>query len=227
MISKILLVSQLSEESRDLQHTLNRNKLYSVERVDDVRSAVHKMKSGIVHMVIFNNELFNKEKLISANFVRKEAYEVPIMMLAKAISQDALEYAKSLTKLVVLEKPYEVKDLYGITSKLTAGADVSQRIHRRFYTKQIAKIETIGGAMAHDATMLNLSKGGAYLELKNKIDLRGLVKMSIPLGDLSKTYEVNAKVVWNNLDGMWGQGPGVGLQFIQAKDVYRNLLNNL
>lgn len=227
MISKLLLVGQLSEETRDIQHNLNRNKLYSVERVDDAKTAVTKMKNGVVHMIMFNMDVFNTDKIKSVNFVRREAYDVPVMMLAKAISKEALDYAQSLTKLIVLEKPFETKEFFGIASKLTSGRDVPQRFHRRFYTKQDARIETLGTANQFEATMLNLSKGGAYLELKNSTDLRGLVKMSIPLGDLNKTYEVNAKVVWNNPQGQWGRGPGVGLQFIQAKDIYRNLLNNL
>ncbi len=227
MISKLLLVGQLSEESRDIQHNLNRNKLYSVERVDDVKTAVQKMKSGIVHMVMFNLDIFNADKMNAVNYVRREAYDVPVMMLAKAISKEALDYAQTLTKFIVLEKPFETKEFFGIASKLTSGRDVPQRFHRRFYTKQEARIETLGTASQVEATMLNLSKGGAYLELKDKTDIRGLVKMSIPLGDLNKTYEVNAKIVWNSPQGMWGRGPGVGLQFIQAKDIYRNLLNNL
>ena len=230
MVSKVLLVGPMNEESRELQHNLNRNKLYSVERVDDSRTAVQKMKSNIIHLVMFNMDVFNEDKLQTPLLLRRETYEVPVLMLAKAISPQALEYAQSLTKMVVLEKPYEIKDLYGITSKLTGGREVPQRFHRRFYTKQTAHVETLGDARLHNATMLNLSKGGAYLELKDApttFDLRGIVKMCVPLGDLNKKYEVNAKVVWSSPNGMWGTGHGLGLQFIQAKDVYRNLLNNL
>lgn len=227
MVSKILLVGSLSEEIRDIQQTLNKNKLYSVERVEDIRGAIHKMKNGIVHLALINHELLNKNRLSTTQLIRKEAYDVPIIMLARAISREALEESQRLSKVVVLEKPCESKELYGVTSKLISGEIVSQKIHRRFYTNQNTQIIHMGGVSEVSATMLNLSKGGAYVETSANIHLNGLVKMSVSLEDLSKTYEVNAKVVWSTPQGRWGQGQGVGLQFIHAKDIYRNLLSNL
>lgn len=228
MNSKILLVGNQADATREIKKLLALNKLYKVVQATDAQEAVRKMSQDKMNLVMFDTEVLTVDKMNFTKAIRSLGYDAPVVMLAKAVAPKARELLSIFKKTVILEKPLEHKLFYGVTSKLLEGKDVPQQYFKRFYTNQETTVEQLGRNLKYDCSMLNLSKGGAYLEIPDEnADVRGIIKMKIRLHEMDKQYEVNARVVWNSKSSIWGKGQGVGVEFIQAKDVYRNLLNNL
>src|SRR5690606_33010112 len=128
-----------------------------------------------------------------------------------------------------LEKPYELKALQGVARKLMVQKSINQQRHRRFKTHQQARLETYVTAETMDSKMFNLSKGGAYLEFSVRPDLGigDIVKLQIPLAEVKREHEVNAMVVWTTRKGSYSGGFGVGLRFVQEREVYRQVLERM
>lgn len=228
MNSKILLVGNHAESTREIKRLLTLNKLYKVIQATDAHEAVRKLSQDKMNLVMFDTEVLTVDKMNFTKALRSLGYGSPVLMLAKAVAPKARELLKIFTKTVILEKPLEHKLFFGVTSKMLEGKEVPQQYYKRFYTNQETTVEQIGKNQKFECSMLNLSKGGAYLEIADEnADVRGIIKMKVSLSEMDKQYEVNARVVWNSKSSIWGKGQGVGVEFIQAKDVYRNLLNNL
>lgn len=228
MSSKILLVGNHAESTRELKRLLTLNKLYRVVQATDAHEAIRKLSQDKMNIVMFDTEVLTVDKMNFTKALRSLGHSCPVLMLAKAVAPKARELLKIYSKTVILEKPLEHKLFFGVTSKLIEGREVPQQYYKRFYTNQETTVEQVGNNQKYACSMLNLSKGGAYLEIPDEnADVRGIIKMKINLNEMDKQYEVNARVVWNSKASIWGKGQGVGVEFIQAKDVYRNLLNNL
>jgi response regulator RpfG family c-di-GMP phosphodiesterase len=228
MSAKILLVGNHADSTREIKKLLTLNKLYRVVQATDGHEAMRKLSADKTNLVIFDTEVLTVDKMNFTKALRSLGYVSPVLMLAKAVAPKARDLLRIHNKTVILEKPFEHKHFFGVTSKLLEGIDVPQQSYKRFYTNQETTVEQIGNNQKYDCSMLNLSKGGAYLEIPDEnADVRGIIKMKVSLEEMDKQYEVNARVVWNSKSTIWGKGQGVGVEFIQAKDVYRNLLNNL
>lgn len=228
MSSKILLVGSNAEATREIRNLLTLNKLYKVIQAADGHEAIRKLSQDKMNLIMCEMDVLTEEKMNVVKNFRGLGYGFPTLMLAKAIAPKAIDLLKLYPKTVILEKPFEHKHFFGVISKLLEGREVPQQSHKRFYTNQETVVEQIGKNQKYEGAMLNLSKGGAYLEIADaNADVRGIIKMKVSLNEMDKQYEVNARVVWNSKNSLWGKGQGVGVEFIQAKDVYRNLLNNL
>ena len=228
MSSKILLVGSNAESAKTIKNLLALNKLYKISHTETTHEAVRKLSQEKKNLVMFDTEVLNEERMGFIRALRGLGYSVPIMMMARAVSPKARDLLKLYTNAIILEKPFEHKHFFGVTNKMLEGKEVSQQTYKRFYTNQNATIEQIGNSEKYTSSMLNLSKGGAYLEVPDaQANLSGIIKLKVNLNEVEKQYEVNARVVWSSRDSQWGKGQGIGVEFIQAKDIYRNLLNNL
>jgi response regulator RpfG family c-di-GMP phosphodiesterase len=228
MTSKILLVGYQSEAMQEMYDLLYGNKLYNVIRVQSNEQMIQKLASQTINLTIMDQDVLNVEKMTQIKNMRMAGYGTPLLLVSRAISAQAKELSRSMNRIALLEKPYEYKDFIGITNKLVAGREVTTQAHKRFFTNQTAVLEPVGGGSQYTTYMKNLSKGGALLEVPNATseDIRGIVRMNVILDQVQRAYEVNARVVWNSKRNSNG-GQTIGVEFIQAKDVYRNLLNNL
>ncbi len=228
MVSKILIIGNRTEFVFELKNKLVRNKLYTVKLVESLDMAVASLTSQAYHTVIMDMEVVTDEKVQLAANLKRLGYGFPVLIVGKSISKTCYEKLEKIPRLVLLEKPFEDKDFFGIMSKMISGREVKQKQHRRFYTNQTARIELFGSAAPVPAKMLNLSKGGAYFEVTgDNLDVGKIVKLNVDLSEVSKQYQVNARVVWKspNKDKMVSNN--IGVEFIHATDVYRNLLNNI
>lgn len=225
---QILLIGKRNEEIVALKQQLSRNTGYEVELASLAQRAIQRITTGRIDLCVFNFELFTKDKIKMATDLRTLGYEFPVLVLSRIIAMDAYEAIQNMHHTILLEKPFEHKDLTGICDKMISNLPVSQRHHRRFYTNQFASVAPFKGGAAIDAKLYNLSRGGAYIETpKDTVKTGDVVQLNIQLQEVYRKYNVNAKVIWTKKDGLWGTGPGVGVEFIKAKDVYRDLLHKI
>lgn len=228
MLYNFLLISQQNEDAKRIKEELERNRLYKVEVVDQASLALDQIRQAKVDCVVFNLDTFNNEKITFASHLRYCGYNFPIIMFAKNIDKNALSALTRIPKTVMIEKPFESKDIWGIAEKMVQGKNVPQRIHRRFYTDQKANLvhATIGTKLS--GRIFNMSRGGAYLEIEQgDLKFGDVVRLSVQLDKVSKAYVVDAKVVWASKQGFWQGKPAAGLMFLKAGDVYRNLIEKL
>lgn len=229
MVSKILVIGNRTEFIFDLKNKLTRNKLYSVKLVESLDMAVTSLTSQAYHIVIMDMDMITEDKIQLASNLKRLGYGFPVLLIGKTISKNCFGKIEKIPRLVLLEKPFEDKDFFGITNKLISGREVKQKQYRRFYTNQTAHIELFGSHAPVAAKMLNLSKGGAYFEvLSDNIDVGKIVKLNVDLSEVDKQYQVNARVIWASPPNKANSpAQSIGVEFLHATDVYRNLLNNL
>lgn len=223
------MIGKRNEEIVGLKYALARNTGYDVELVSIAEKAVQRLSKRDVDLCVFNFDLFTREKIKLATDMRTLGYHFPVLVLSRIIASDAFQAIADMKSTILLEKPFEHKDLLGISDKLIRGTDVAQRVQRRFYTNQKAFLSAFGGDTKVDAKVFNLSRGGAYIEHKGTTDIgRGqLVQLNVQLNEVYREYNVNAKVVWSSPKGFWGTGRALGIEFVKTQDIYRDLLNKI
>jgi len=228
MKNKVLLISRLNEESLALKKEVARNQSFDVQLATTAKEALKTLSSDETDLVIFNMDIFTAKKIQVATDLRALGHNLPVLVLADAIGADAYSLISDMKGTVLLEKPFENKDFHGITEKLVAGRDVQQRFFRRFYTNQLAELEIFKSGQAFPMRVRNLSKGGAFVEYKlGNLQTGDVVRVAVELKEVSRKYDMTAKVVWTTPKSPWGDGRGAGLEFINSGDVYRFLLQDV
>ena len=176
--------------------------------------AIHSALDTSVSMIILNMPTFGDKTKSIIDEARRLGYAGPVLVAAKVGEPNVVDEIKEIENVVLLEKPYEVKDLQGIARKFILARKVAQRVHRRFTTAQPAEVAINDRRLRSVTTLFNLSRGGAYFEFPVVIDLKSgdLVEMKIDLNEMNRVYEVPARVVWTTARGFSG-GKGVGVEF--------------
>ncbi|MDX9731135.1 MAG: PilZ domain-containing protein [Bdellovibrionales bacterium] len=226
---QIVLASRTEQENAILRKKLQGLTAFGEDaiRVATTRPQATKLElAGDPDLVIFNFNEWNRNELQWVEELRNEGYRNMIMILAKAEAPRAVQNLKLLERVVYLEKPYEIRDLVGITEKALHQGEVAQRIHRRFNTEQAAQLEfetEVGRSVA--SRVFNLSLTGAYLELNALRDVKvgEFVRLRLDLDDMNRTYVMPARIVWTNILGRTG-GTGVGLHFTGRGAVKRHIV---
>ena len=228
MLYEFLLVSPKNSDSEKICTELSRNKLYRINTVDKAADVLAKLKEARIHCLVFNLDKFTADKTAFASQIRDLGYGFPIIIFATYLQKNALEALKKVKKVVLIEKPFESKDIWGIAQKMVQGDQVPQRIHRRFYTNQKLQLQNAMSGDNYLGKMYNLSRGGAYVEVDNAQFAAGdIIKITIPLDKVSKSYSLDAEVVWYTQRGFWKGAPAIGVRFVKPDDIYRNLLDKL
>jgi CheY-like chemotaxis protein len=223
-----LLVSTRSVDALKISQEITRNKWYRVTMVDSALEATSSIAKGEIDCLVFNFENFDLNKIKLVTHVRELGGKFPIIIFATTIQKEVFELIQKVEKVVVVEKPFEPKDVWGICEKFVQGRKVLQRHFRRFFTDQSAYIEKTGSGETLEANIYNLSRGGAYIELTSgRANPGELLNLTINLDKVSKAYRVDAVVVWTSPRGFLHGNPAIGVQFMKANDVYRNLLDKL
>ncbi len=225
---KFLFISKKTEECDGIISELERNRLYTIEHVETAPATLVRMKQGGIHCLVFNFDQISLTQVKLITDLRDLSYNFPVIVFANNIDLESLDIVKNMEAVVIIEKPYESKDVWGICQKLLQGRKVNQRIFRRYYTMQPAHLERSSGERL-TGKIYNLSKGGAFMELTNsgRVKPGDFFRLTINLDKLSRSYNVDAQVVWATPNGFTDTKPSLGLKFIRSQDVYRDLLNKL
>lgn len=228
MRDRILVVGRLNKESLTIQKTLREDGQFEADLVTRAPDAIDMITRQNVDLMIMNLQNFTKSKIQLASDLRGLGYNFPVLVLAHIIATDTYQIIRDIPNTILLEKPYEVKDLTGISEKLIEGRNVQQRIFRRFYTNETAELELFKNGQAVSGKIRDLSRGGAFVEYQGpEISTGEMVRMNIDLKQVSRQYAVNAKVVWSTRKSPWSKDPGIGVEFIKQTDYYQNLLRKM
>ncbi len=222
-----LLVSRKTADAELIKQEIERNRLYRVHTVETAQAALDNLPNTEINCYVFNFGTFSIDKISLVTDLRDLGYNFAIVIFASFVQKEAYDTVKKIERVVLIEKPFESKDVWGICQKIFQGRKVNQRIFRRFYTNQTAQFEKSGSGEMIDGQIFNLSRGGAYVELKSGDVKPGeMVKVSVKLDEVAKSYNVDAQVVWYSPKTSNGMA-AAGVRFMKSGDVYRNLLTKL
>jgi hypothetical protein len=176
-----------------------------------------------VGVVILNSAEWSDKEAQYLGDLKALEYQGPILIASKFTSLQLKSVPMADPRAVLLEKPFDIKDLRGIVRKMLLARAVAQRVHRRFVTSQDAQVEPFGRNESYLSRVRNLSRGGAYLEFVQAVPLRTgeMVRLKMALQDVNRTYLMPAKVVWTGKDG---NDKSVGVEFVGGGDVQKLIL---
>jgi len=213
-MNNILVISKNGSETETLSKELRTQEDCDVVVASTPDEAIEIITMDRIDLVVFNIELFTRKRLQTATDFRGLGYTFPLLVLAHTVLPEIYYNLEQMESTVILEKPYDHKDLMGLTEKLVDGVTVKQRIFRRYDTNQSA--DFLAKQYVTPIRIKNLSQGGAYLECdaSSRLVIGEKVKLEIPLNQVSKTYKMEAKVVWVMPEKILGK-VGVGVEFIR------------
>lgn len=152
-----------------------------------------------------------------------------VIFLCSQISAPLMQLSTHFSKVRIVKTPAGSFTLYRHVVDLAQEyGDGKQQIHPRYMTDQVIEVSSDFRDGKTEATMKNLSKGGIYFEAKEsdfKLAAGDLAKVSILLGNPSKQYVFDIKIVWARPQPNGEIGYGVA--FIEKEEVYNNLLKNI
>ncbi|MGE3974087.1 MAG: PilZ domain-containing protein [Bdellovibrionales bacterium] len=214
-MSKILLISRAGLETQTLRRELNRKQQVIVATTPD--QAIENIQSDTYHLLVFNTEVFNQKKLSLTSNLRDIGQNFPVLVLANTVMPETFYNVEQMKNTVLLEKPFDVKDLHGLSEKMIDGREVRQRIFRRYQTSQDGEFtKTFASDSAIQIRIRNLSQGGAFFEYEGRptLTIGDEVQLNIPLNQMQRRYNVKAKVVWSTMTTTIGRY-GFGVQFLR------------
>jgi hypothetical protein len=185
-----------------------------------------------VGVVIINTTEWTKNEVLELVSLRERGYRGPVLVMTKTIPTAAAVALQEMTNIVLLNKPFEPRDLLGIVRKMLNAKSVIQQIYPRYKTDQDAELETLGKSDRYRSRVCNLSKGGAYLEIESAaaVQVGDFVRVKMELAELNRIYTMSARIVWakrdqnpasDNLGGL-----AVGVEFVGPGDVQKNMIRS-
>ncbi len=99
---------------------------------------------------------------------------------------------------------------------------------QRQHTRVPIYVEVQHGEVKEDVTeyILNISRGGIFIETFSPGDLDTLLKLSFYLPDSGHTFEVSGRIAWSKMDATTEGSPGMGIEFVDISDHNANMLEN-
>src|SRR5258708_3352737 len=136
-----LLVSRRNSDAFKIRDEVERNRLYQVHLIETAKEALEKISTSHINCLLFNLESFSTDKIRLITDIRDLGHRFPMMVFASYVQHEAYEIVRKMDRIVIVEKPFEAKDVWGMCQKIVQGRKVNQRIFRRFYTNQTAIVE--------------------------------------------------------------------------------------
>lgn len=176
-------------------------------------------------LLVFNNQSplnFTLQQQIAG--WRRNGFLSSILLLSKVNDPSLMQSVENIPSCVVLEKPFEEKDLKGIAEKFLSTKQVMQRKYRRYSTQQSVKLSSYKSDFHAASRVQNMSMGGLCLEGSvDNLQVGDVLKINFPLDKLNIERVVSGKVVWVDKDAL----SSAGVQFMKDTEVYNHLLQDI
>lgn len=227
-MSKICIVSNNQIDAKSIKETVQQLDTDQYQRVDfdlirPVQLSTH--LNPEIDLLIYNHshylDINLKQQVMNW---RKRGFLGSILVISKTREDGLIEQLNTLHNFVVLEKPYESKDLAGMAFKFLKTVKVNQRRYRRFSTEQNVHVESYKTEFKTDSAVTNMSMGGLRIE-GHLTDLKcgDILKIQFPLDKVKREYTMNARVVWVK-DSIQSEA---GVEFVKDAELYSQLLDSM
>ncbi len=181
-----------------------------------------RLPEGYYRYILIDQMLFSLENMSELMAFRKRNEEVPLLFLVDKVESANFDFVRRLGNALMLQNPLDRQELITLTLKMLSHDRVFHRFHKRFSVDLTTNLENFGDGKKSKAYLKNLSQGGAFAVADRTFRTGDVVFLNITLDQINKHHRMNAKVVWT---GRNDSGDScVGLRFVSAEEVYRNLL---
>lgn len=155
---------------------------------------------------------------------RKRGFLSSVVMLSKVLDLGLFDQFENLNNFVLVEKPYDEKDLQGVTRKLLTANHVMQRKFRRFTTDQSVAVTSYKTDFRSSPRVDNISLGGLCLQGKwDNLNVGDLLQINFSLDKLNVQRVMNGRVIWVQQ----GEQCAAGIKFLKEEEVYGQLLRDI
>lgn len=156
---------------------------------------------------------------------RRNGFLSSIMLLTKVSDPAAISSVENLSSCVLIEKPFDEKDIKGIAEKFLNTLQVQQRKYRRYPTQQTVNLSSYVTDFKAPSRVNNMSLGGLRLEGPvDQLRIGEVVKINFSLDKLNVERVMNGRVVWVDTEN---PRPSAGIQFMKETEVYTHLLREI
>ncbi len=228
-MQKILIYSSDVWSLESVRASIDVNFDHPICTAIDEKTLRTELESSVFNLGIFRVKEIDQDTLRKISMMRSMGYKFPLLIAADNIGIKFSDLLKKLSDVHILSTPFRDVSLVGLARKILMGQQVPRQFFRRFYTNQIAELESLGSGDSHLSCMYNLSEGGAYCEFENKdgIGIGDLFRVKVDKENMNSQHILNAKVVWTTDKGKFSGRFGCGLRFISQKEVYQSLMAKL
>ncbi len=220
-----LIESDHTGDAQQIKQILENRFPYNVDTSFSVRETGLILRSKPVRMMIASMKVWTDEFVTRLVDVRKSNPQMSmVLVLDKVDMMDPNVALKN--RMYVLPRPLDERNLAGVIRKMLLLRQIPQQRHIRFKTDTDSVIEFPLSGDELNTKLFNLSQSGAYVEFpeKPRVSIGDMVRVRVSLSELKKDHHIPAKVVWFSRRGPANGGFGVGLQFVQEADYYRQML---
>ncbi len=156
---------------------------------------------------------------------RRHGFQSSILLLTKVADPAAMGCVDSISNCVLLEKPFDEKDLKGIAEKFLNTMQVQQRKFRRYTTQQTVNLSSYVTEFKTPSKVNNMSLGGLRVEGPvGDLRIGEVLKINFSLDKLNVERVMNGRVVWVDKEN---SRPSAGIQFMKETEVYTHLLREI
>ena len=223
-----LLLSEDKADFATIRGEIPTDETCLVECVESFREVIERVLEGGIDGLVVNLGVFDLPALKVVSKLKAFSPTLSTIVTSATVLKDALQAAKKMKRIVVLEKPYGEKQLTQFCEKIKAGEEIYQRQHERFPTRQNAVMQRLPMKTEINAIVHNMSKGGAFFEYSSiSAEMGDVFKISISLDRLGKLHIVYGEVV--RLTGhIFGAGKlGLGIRFMDEQAAYAILAEKI
>ena len=222
-MSKVLLFSYAQTNSDNLKNLLEKHYV-DVQITRDKKSTESYLRYESPQLLIIEKNIFENNDLLYITDLRQKKFDRPILFLTSEFKN--FDPILEKHRIHFLTTPVVNKELLNLTKKLlSAPSSIPQR-HARHNTDINFDIESMADGEVTSSKMTNLSKGGLYCVFEDdpKFSKGDLVRINIPLNELNTTRSMTGKIIWKTKKSLSNPNPGLGIQFINAQEMYSSLM---
>ena len=222
-MSKVLLFTYAQTNSDSLKTLLEKHYI-DVQVTRDKKSTESYLRYESPQLLIMEKKVFENNDLLYIDDLRDKKFDRPILFLTSEYNN--FDPIMKKHRIHFLTTPAVDSELLSLTKKLlSAPSSVPQRF-KRHNTNINFDIESMSDGEVTNSIMTNLSKGGLYCTFEDdpKFVKGDLVRINIPLNELKTTRSMTGKIVWQTKKSLSNPKPGLGIQFINAQEMYASLM---
>jgi hypothetical protein len=224
-MQKILIISDDHNRSNSIRLIIENYLPYPAHIVSEVTSLKSQLERRAYSMCIVDVHSLDKRVLEWTEEI--DSYGGHLSQIIVTTTIDNYIYTQMLNRADthMLQHPADEKNILGLMRKLLVAKKVPKQQFQRFYTNQIAQIESLISGDNLLTSMYNLSKGGAYCEFdsKDSVSVGDIIRFKVAHSDGNKEYSLNAKVVWTTARGRYSGRFGCGFKFVSQSDIYGSM----
>ncbi len=228
-MQRILLNCESADDAQSIKTYLEAETPYQVLVAMGSAEAEICLRQKTIHLMLLQTGRPVQQDIESILLLRRHGFNYPSLIITDRIGDVKAEEASEKHKIYLLERPFELNTLKGLTRKLMATREVSQQVFRRYKTNLITTVEDFISGESYTTQMFNLSRGGAYFEVAERpeVGVGDLLRIKVCLQDVNREHHIHGRIVWMTHRGHASGGYGLGVKFMRSNDIYRSLLDQV